>query len=53
MFWLRNKKNNFRLCTQGPGEVTGNPYSTSTFANSEDSDEMQHNAAFYQGLHCL
>ena len=22
-------------------------------ANSEDPDEMQHNAAFYQGLHCL
>ena len=26
---------------------------TSTFANSEDPDEMQHNAAFHQGLHCL
>ena len=24
-----------------------------TFANSEDSDEKQHNAVFYQGLHCL
>ena len=24
-----------------------------TLANSEDSDEMQHNAAFHQGLHCL
>ena len=24
----------------------------STFANSEDPDEMQHNAAFYRGLHC-
>ena len=23
-----------------------------TFANSEDQDEMQHNAAFHQGLHC-
>ena len=23
-----------------------------TFANSEGPDEMQHNAAFYQGLHC-
>ena len=22
-------------------------------ANSEDTDEMQHNAAFHQGLHCL
>ena len=22
-----------------------------TFANSEDPDEMQHNAAFHQGLH--
>ena len=25
----------------------------STFANSEDPDEMQHNAAFYLGQHCL
>ena len=25
----------------------------STFANSEDPYEMQHNAAFHQGLHCL
>ena len=25
----------------------------STFANSADPDEMQHNAAFHQGLHCL
>ena len=24
-----------------------------TLANNEDPDEMQHNAAFYQGLHCL
>ena len=23
-----------------------------TFANSEDPDEMHHNAAFHQGLHC-
>ena len=23
------------------------------FANSEDPDEMLHNAAFHQGLHCL
>ena len=30
----------------------GNPL-TSMFANSEDPDEMQHNAAFHQGLHCL
>ena len=22
-------------------------------ANSEDPDEIQHNAAFYQDLHCL
>ena len=22
-------------------------------ANSEDLDEMQHNAAFHQGMHCL
>ena len=26
---------------------------TGTLANSEDPDEMQHNAAFHQGLHCL
>ena len=25
----------------------------STFANIEDPDETQHNAAFHQGLHCL
>ena len=24
-----------------------------TLANSEDQDEIQHNAAFHQGLHCL
>ena len=24
-----------------------------TMANSEDPDEMPHNAAFHQGLHCL
>ena len=24
-----------------------------TLANSEDPDEMQHYAAFHQGLHCL
>ena len=23
-----------------------------TLAKKEDPDEMQHNAAFYQGLHC-
>ena len=26
---------------------------TGTLANSKDPDEMQHNAAFHQGLHCL
>ena len=25
----------------------------SYFANSEDPDEMQQNAVFHQGLHCL
>ena len=25
----------------------------STLANSEDPDEMQHNAAFHQAVHCL
>ena len=24
-----------------------------TLSNSEDPDEMQHNAEFHQGLHCL
>ena len=24
-----------------------------TFTNSEDPDEMPHNVAFHQGLHCL
>ena len=24
-----------------------------TLANSEDPDEMQHDASFHQGLHCL
>ena len=24
-----------------------------SLANSEDPDEMQHDAAFHQGLHCL
>ena len=31
---------------------TRNPW-TGTLTNSEDSDEMPHNAAFHQGLHCL
>ena len=30
---------------------SGNPLMR-TFVNSEDPDEMQHNAAFHQGLHC-
>ena len=31
---------------------TGNPYG-GPLANSEDPDEMQHNAEFHQGMHCL
>ena len=31
---------------------TGNPL-TGTLSNSEDPDEIQHNAAFHQGLHRL
>ena len=27
--------------------------STGTLANSEDPDEMPHNVAFHQGLHCM
>ena len=30
----------------------GNPL-TGTLANSEDPDEMQHIAAFHQGMYCL
>ena len=38
--------------------ITLNPLYTgysklSTLANSEDPDEMPHDAAFHQGLHCL
>ena len=25
----------------------------STYTNSDDPDEMQHNEVFHQGLHCL
>ena len=28
-------------------------FETSTFASSEDPDEMLHKAAFHLGLHCL
>ena len=35
------------LCT-----VTENPL-MGTFTNSKDPDEMQHNPAFHQDLHCL
>ena len=31
---------------------SGNPL-MSDFANSKDHDEMQHNAAFHQSLHCF
>ena len=33
-------------------KYTGNPQ-TGTFTSSEDPDEMLHNAAFHQRLHCL
>ena len=29
------------------------PRCNQEFANSEDLDEIQHNAAFHQGLHCF
>ena len=32
--------------------LTRNPL-TGTLANSEDPDEMPHDVAFHQGLHCL
>ena len=48
------------LCefTQYTGECKVNPLylgnpKMSTFANSEDPDQMPHDAAFHQGLHCL
>ena len=55
MFWLRNKNNNFLLRTfiLGPINIEFNPLYTGTFTNSEDPDEMPHDAAFHQGLHCL
>ena len=31
---------------------TGTP-STGSLENNEDPDEMQHNAAFHLGMHCL
>ena len=45
-------------CSQANNHLTFNPLYTGntlmgTLANSEDPDEMQHNAAFHQGLHCL
>ena len=60
MFWLRNeilnfwlrKRDNFFVCQQPNLLYSGNPL-TSIFANSEDPDEMQHNAAFHQGLHSI
>ena len=34
--------------------MTGDPKTgPGSLENSEDQDEMQHNAAFYQGMHCL
>ena len=30
-----------------------NSFYSGTFANSEDPDEMPHNAAFHQGIHSL
>ena len=41
----KGKKNNVPF-------VFGKPQN-GYFCNSEDPDEMQHNAAFHQGLHCL
>ena len=31
----------------------GSDYIRATMANSEDPDEMLHNASYHQGLHCL
>ena len=40
---------NCLLCTDPKGKL----FITGTFANSEDSDEMLHKAAFHQDLHGL
>ena len=40
------KVHNLTLCIRETPKM-------STFANREDPDEMQHNAAFHLGLHCL
>ena len=42
----------FPHCTAGLTLKTRNPI-IGTFAKSEDPDEMLHNAAFHQDLHCL
>ena len=60
MFWLRKKKIKFLLRTLILFVACGLDLCCLTLciwenpkANSEDPDEMQHNAAFHQGLHCL
>ena len=49
-------RSNDSLCVQNGKRLnplyTGNPI-TAMFTNSEDPDEVQHNDAFHQGLHCL
>ena len=45
------KVKNYGRCTTEDPLYSGKPQ-TSTFANSEDPDEM-HDAPFHQGLHCL
>ena len=42
---FRNNPETFHPCQGYP--------QTGTLANSEDTDEMLHNTAFHQGLHCL
>ena len=54
MFWLRNKKNNFQLCTF----IWRPDYSTSVpdnyfLASIVDPDEMPHFVALHLALHFL
>ena len=47
-----DQTNHHKFSDQGLHNVSGNPQMR-TFANSEDLNEMQHNAAFHLGLHSL
>ena len=48
--WNENKNN--QITQHFKPLYSGHPL-LSTYTNSEDPDEMQHNAAFHQSLHCV